>query len=332
MSVNKDTQYLSVSSRVRAMENRLVTRARLERMIDAADDAQALKVLAECGYGEITDPSPAALETALRAGQAAVFRELASILPDTRVLDVFRLKTDYHNLKVLLKSGLTGQPADRLLLTGGRYAPELLSAALTRGDLSDLAPAFRLAAERAGQLLADTRDAQLADAVLDRAYFAELSSLADLLDSELLRAYVRLAADAANLRTCVRCARLGRDAAFLSGALVEGGGVPVSALVKQAGRDPAAPFRSGALAEAAELAADLAKPGGAPMTAFERACDDALMSYFSRCRRVPFGEEVVIGYLFAREAEQTAIRTVMAGRRAGLDGEVIRQRLRTCYV
>lgn len=332
MSVRKDTQYLSVSSRVRAMENRLVTRDRLERMIDAADDAQALKVLAECGYGEITDPSPAALETALRAGQTEVLRELGSIVPDARILDVFRLKTDYHNLKVLLKSALTEQSADRLLLPGGRYAPELLSAAFAHGDLRDCAPAFRQAAEQAGQILADTRDARAADAALDRAYFAELSSLADLMDSELLRTYARLAADAANLRTCVRCARLGKDAAFLADALVEGGSVPVSTLVRTAGRDPAAPFRSGMLSEAAELAADLAKPGGAPMTAFERACDDALASCFSRCRRVPFGEEVVLGYLFAREAEQTAIRTVMAGRRAGLDGEIIRQRLRACYV
>ena len=36
MSHRKDTDYLSVSARVRAMENRLLTRDRMDRMIDAA--------------------------------------------------------------------------------------------------------------------------------------------------------------------------------------------------------------------------------------------------------------------------------------------------------
>ena len=53
------------------------------------------------------------------------------------------------------------------------------------------------------------------------------------------------------------------------------------------------------------------------------------------CRRynaLPFGEETVIAYLYAKEAELTAIRTILASRRAGLDGAAIRERLRETYV
>ncbi len=63
MSHRKDTDYLSVSARVRAMENRLLTRERMDRMIDAADDGEARKVLAECGY-----PEGGSLDQALAAG------------------------------------------------------------------------------------------------------------------------------------------------------------------------------------------------------------------------------------------------------------------------
>ena len=56
----------------------------------------------------------------------------------------------------------------------------------------------------------------------------------------------------------------------------------------------------------------------------------ALCDYPS-ARRAPFGEEVVIGYLYAKEAELTAVRTMFAGRAAKLDGEIIRQRLRNTY-
>ena len=34
------------------MENKLLTRERMDRMIEARDDAEAMKSLAECGYAE----------------------------------------------------------------------------------------------------------------------------------------------------------------------------------------------------------------------------------------------------------------------------------------
>ena len=74
------------------------------------------------------------------------------------------------------------------------------------------------------------------------------------------------------------------------------------------------------------------KPAGGPLTAFERECDNAVTRYVSDAKRVPFGEETVIAYLYAKEAELTAIRTILASRRAGLDGAAIRERLRETYV
>jgi V/A-type H+-transporting ATPase subunit C len=57
-----------------------------------------------------------------------------------------------------------------------------------------------------------------------------------------------------------------------------------------------------------------------------------LTAYLATARRIPFGEETVIGYLYAKEQELTAIRSIFAGRSAGLDGDTIRQRLRETYV
>lgn len=47
----KDTDYVTVSTRIHAMENRLLNRERIERMISAPSEDEALKVLDECGYG-----------------------------------------------------------------------------------------------------------------------------------------------------------------------------------------------------------------------------------------------------------------------------------------
>ena len=76
----------------------------------------------------------------------------------------------------------------------------------------------------------------------------------------------------------------------------------------------------------------MAQPGAGPLTDFERECDNALTAYLAAARRVPFGEQAVVGYLYAKEQELTAVRTIFAGRAAGLDGDTIRRRLRDTYV
>ncbi len=321
MSHKKDTDYLSISARVRALETRLLTRERLERMLDARDNGEALKVLAECGYGELNAADPAGLERVLSAARESLFRELEAAVPDGRMLDLFRLKYDYHNAKVLIKAKATGQQAERLLVSGGRYDPE---------QPEQWGAFFHRAVERAQERLDDTADPQQADLLLDRACFEEMGLLAKECGSDFLQGYVRLAIDAANLRSKVRCARLEKGADFLKQVLMEGGNVSVDALLRA--REVGEPFRVGPLAAAAQMADELAKPDGGALTAFERECDNALMVYQDKARRTPFGEEVVAGYLFAREAELTAIRTVMAGRMAGLSGDVIRQRLRKSYI
>jgi len=332
LSQLKDTEYLRISSRVRAMENRLMTRERLERMIDARDNGEALKILSECGYPELSSLSVGELERALSAGRTDTFRDLAGAVPDRRLVELFQLKYDYHNAKVLVKSSVSGQQPNRLLIRGGRCEPETLLEGWERKDFSAFAPAYAQALTRAALCLKESGDPQQADVLLDRACYEEMALLAKGLESAFLQDYVRLAVDAANLRSCVRCARLEKGAQFLAGVLLEGGSVPVDVLTRARGQDIAACFKSGPLQRAAEMGAKLAQPGGPPLTAFERECDNALQGYLAQCRRCPFGEQVVVGYLYAKEAELTAIRTVMAGRLAGLEGDVIRQRLRQTYI
>ncbi len=327
MSSKKDTDYLSISARIRVLETRLLTRERLERMLDARDNAEALKVLAECGYGELSVSDPAGLERALSEARETLFREISAAVPDIGVVDIFRVKYDYHNAKAVIKAEATGQDAGRLLVSGGRYEPvQLLEQPEACGE------ALRSAMEQGKQVLEETGDPQQADLVLDRAYFAELGQLAKESGSAYMQGYVRLMVDAANLRSFVRCMRLEKGTDFLSQVLLTGGSVSVFALTQCRPQDIGGLFSVGPLAAAAQLAGELAKPGAGALTELERTCDDALMAYQEKARRTPFGEEVVAGYLFARESELTAIRTVMAGRMAGLDGDQIRRRLRATYL
>ena len=327
MSHRKDTEYLSVSAWIKAIENRLLTSERMDRMIEARDDEEAMKVLTECGY-----PEAGSLDEMLAEARARTMKEVANAVPDPRLAEVFQLKYDYHNLKTILKSEAVGAEPERLMMPGGRFDPQLLLETVRRDDLAGCPDVFKGAVAEARQILAQEHDPQRADIVLDRACYAEMQTLAEELDSDFLRGYVRMLVDVANLRAAVRVSRMGRDSSFLQQVLLPGGSVSEHMLLSLRGEALGEAFRAGPLAEAAEAGGKLSQPGDAPLTAFEKACDDAVTEYLSSARRVPFGEETVIGYLYAKEQELTAIRAIFAGRAAGLDGDTIRQRLRKTYV
>ena len=331
MSYQKDLDYLTISARIHAMENRLLNTERMERMIEARELSEAAKVLTECGYGDMGQVTPGAVEETLSKAQADLYHDLSTAVGNRALLDVFRCTYDYHNAKVLVKAEALGVNQDALLMGGGRYAPQKLAEDYGREDLRGCSDIFRRGVARARETLGATGDPQLADFILDRACFEELTDLARQADSKFLEGYVALSIDVANLRSCVRAARLNKGGEFLQQVLVPGGTVPLRTLALAKGEELGNVFRSGPLAHAAALGAAVSAPGSGALTEFERECDDAVMDYLSAARRVAFGEQPIVGYLYAREAEMTAIRTILSGRMAGLDGDTIRQRLRRTY-
>lgn len=325
----KDTDYLSLSARIRVLENRLLTAERRERMIDAATDDEAVKVITECGYDQPENASAGAVDAALTKARLELFADLKKSSPQPGLVEVFEIKYDYHNAKTLLKAAAMGEEAGHLLMRGGRYPIPTVTEAVSKNAWEGLSAAFQTAVDAARDALGEN-DPQLADVILDKACYAEMAQAAHECASPFLEGYVRLSVDAANLRAAVRCARMGLEPAQLEGCLIPGGTVDVAALAKSA--DVAQSFKNTPLARAAEVGASLTAPGSGSLTEFERLCDNALTGYLAQAKRVPFGEQPVVGYLCAREAEATTVRTILALRSAGLSGDAIRERLRDSYV
>ena len=220
--------------------------------------------------------------------------------------------------------------AERLLMDAGTIpVSELQRKYADNGNWQFLPRDMAEAVGKAAALLAETGSAQRSDCLLDRACFQKLRQLAEESRCVYLQTYVRAMIDAANLRALVRAERMHMDPGFLQEVLFEGGSVTPDA-IRAGASEPAALFRSTALREAAELGEAAVKGGS--LTDFEKACDNAVLRTAAGARRVPFGVEVALGYLIAKEAEWTAVRIVMAGRLAGLSADAIRERLRDTYV
>ena len=327
----KDTDYLFISTYLHSRERDLLTEARMERMIDAPSNADAAKVLGEIGYGEFDGSSQGELGEIIAQEQEKLFQDLYRFVPDKAVVDVFKVKYDYHNLKALLKARATDVDAKQLLLDAGRVPAEEMHRAVMEGDYSALPAALRRAAEEAGEVLANTSDPQLADFLLDRAYYAEMLSAAQATGSDFLVRYVRTTIDASNLRSAVRTLRMKKGADMLRRVLVEGGTIRADSIQSAAlSGNLEDLYRTGILRQAAELGT--AAVNGGSLTPFEKACDDAVTAMVAGAKSVPFGVEAVISYLVAKEIEFTAVRIIMSGRMAGIKSDTIRERLREAYV
>lgn len=327
----KDTDYMYISTRVRCLENKLLTRERMERMLEARSNEDAAKVLSECGYEELEPLTAANLEKSLAAAREETFRELAESSPNPQLVDVFRVKYDYHNAKTLIKCAATNQDATRLLIDAGRISAQTIQDAVRQGDLSALPQALREAMETASDKLSATGDPQKCDLALDKAYYGELTELAVASRSTFLQGYVRIMIDAANLKSAVRVTRMAKTADFLATVLVDGGNVSSEAIIEalEEGRAMEDIF-PGLLQEAAALGSAIAM--GGRQTAFEKACDNALNDYLKTGQMTPFGDAVLVAYAAARENEITAARIILTGRLSGVPTESIRERLRDAYV
>ncbi len=309
----------------------MLTRERAERMLEAPSFEEAAKQLVDCGYPDMSGMDAAAIEAALAQRRAEVFQELAQLAPEKALVDLFRMKYDYHNAKVILKAEGAGVSGEHLFSGAGRIPAARLLESYLAESFVGIPTALSAAMLEAKGVLARTGNPQLADFVLDRAYFAELAVLAQQLGGEFLQGYVRVLADSANLRAAVRSLRMGRDTEFLRLALIPGGSVGPERILGAAGAGEslAALFAITPLASAAELGAEAAV--GGRLTQFELACDNAVLAYLSRAKYKGFGEEPVIAYMAALEAEITAARMILTGRLAGIAPAQIRERLRETY-
>ena len=325
-----DKDYLYLSAMLKARESNMLTRDRMERMLSGGF-VEAAKLLPDCGYEDMSALDAKGVDKALSAHRKRVFDELTRFVPEPAVVDAFRMKYDYHNAKVIVKAEGAGISGEHILSDAGRKAPRAVQDAFIEDDYRFVPAALGRALQEAKSVLARTGNPQLADFTVDQAYFAEMLKMSAELQSPFLGDYARTLIDSANLRTCVRTVRMGRDQDFLRGALIPGGSASPERLAQSAvsGDGVTAAFSAGPLREAAQLGTNAMK--GGPMTAFELACDNALTAFLTRAKTIGFGSAAVVCYLAALEGEITAVRMILTGLLSGLDPELVKERLRDTY-
>ena len=324
-----NSRYLFLTAMLRAREAGMLTPQRVERMLAAPSFAEVCAVAVECGYPDMSAMGIREIENTLSAHRREELEDVARIVPDRELADLFRLKYDYHSAKVLIKS--EGVHKELLSFEGRVEAAEFLKA-YAKNDLVMLPVTLAEAIVDAKSMLARTGNPCLADLILDRAYFAEMAELAKASRLPFAENYVKLLIDSTNLKVLVRAHMAGKRPEIVSELLFEGGGILKESIVAAADNNEEAAqlFAAAGLAEAAEKG--FAILSGGNMTEFELSLDNTVNEYLSDAVRLGFGPAVVISYLAAVENEIMALRIILTGRLMGISQESLRGRLRESYV
>lgn len=314
---------------LRARENTLLKASDMAQLA-AVKTVDALTVaLADKGIGERSGTGD--VSQALAKSHEQLWCYLNEIAPDAAIFAPFIADNDFHNLKVVLKGIIKAVDYSRILLHPDNIPVESLQNAV-REKRFDLLPDYMGdAALRAYEILTSTGDSQLSDGVLDAACMrAKLSFVnAKEFKSEFTAELIRKMVFFDNIKSAIRAAKAGKNAAFLDETLVDTGYIP-AARVRQAalgGVDE--------LLDVLPLAGKIGEGAAAAYrispSEFERYCDNCVMAAARGAKRITMGVEPVVGYMMARLYEMKNIRIIYSGVKTGQPQEKTLGKLRELY-
>lgn len=323
--------YPYAAGRVRALEGRLLTAERLNRMLDAGSAEDAFRLLRDTGYGlSAGTEDPRRYEELITAELMYTERLVDEISPDTRLTDVFLMRSDYHNAKAFLKMRQTSGDEQAALTPLGKVDNRELEEAVFKQEYTGLPEHLARAISAADAVVRLRPDPRTVDTVMDRAWYEW--ALSSVRSSRFLTGYFTAFADFHNLSSLIRARATGMTPAFFRETLLPGGTIQQAALsdaYAASGDLPLHRLDTRAYGPRCAQALQVALAGRA--WEFEKFRDNYLTRYVRSRRWEHFSIEPVVAFLLAKEAEARAIRLIMAGKLNGVPGDVLGERLRELY-
>jgi len=329
------SQYYYASARVKALENGLMNATLVNRMLEAADAAEAYKYLNDTAYraflNEVQDPRD--FEILLQKGMEEVYEMLDASTKKPGITRTMKLRNDYTNLKVLLKSEILGQVREDLLSSFGSEELSNLRQAVA-GEHTNVPALMQQAILDARAAYEESHDPQVIDLIMEKALYADLLDTVKKLREPFYMEYLVKEIDFLNVKTFLRMRRLEGSVRQFQKAFIPGGILTEEqlsrlysdtnlAVSEQLYYTPYGTFLTDAFKRYDE---------NGSITEFEKTLDDILFQQVKKAKNEPYGFPVLFGYMKAKENEMKTIRIIMVGKLNRIDPNMIKGRLRELYV
>lgn len=323
----ENVEYAFALGRIRALESRLFTTQKIARLIETKDAEDLLKSLTDTHYSQYLPSNPHLYEDIIKNKRKEVYPLMEILIIDPFLVQVLRLKYDYHNVKVFLKSKIKGEKVPDI------YEAGLLSdfGNIERKELEDIFEQERY--DKLGFGLSEGiedaissyysasggKDPRLLDICIDRSYY---TFLVNNLKNVFFATLVKIEIDLINIKTVFRLKWLNEELSLLAKALLDGGyidyheflGIFEDSVETWTRKFQATPYY--------EIIDQRGK---------EKFCDDHYLNFLRTTKYMSFGVEPVISYFYAIENELKILRMLFVGKLNGIPNELIKERLPEVY-
>lgn len=339
----KDPNFAYAVGRIRAIEKRLLDKGKFERMIESKAPEEVLKVASEAGYTESSSFSGNAVdyEVMLKEEERKLYTLLKEISAGSEVFDIFLLKNDYHNIKVILKSEFLGIEVDDSLLNTGVIPDSELKKIILDRDFDKLSQFLKDSSEHMKSSIEEvidtfnrTNDPRHIDLILDRAYFKHILDLSEKYGYSYVEDLIKIIIDMTNIKTFIRVKSLNMAIDLLKRSLIPGGIIDSSVYLESYEKGLEALLektkQTGYYNLISECINSYMQTGN--FARLEKLLDDYVIDFVKKSKYKTLGIEPLIGYMIGKENEIKNVRIVMVGKINNISNDIIRERLRETYV
>jgi V/A-type H+-transporting ATPase subunit C len=325
-----DLGYAYAVGRIRALETKLITEERFDRMAEAGGIDELLRLLGETQYADSLSRmgSPWEYEAILEDQMRETIKLMVDLSKDPALTSLFQHRYDFHNVKVALKENYGAEPLDSAYIALGTIPLERLRNAVREEEgVADLLPPLRRALEDVMDTFPETQDPKWIDILLDRAIFRTFLEVSTREKCPFLLELLQREIDLINILSFFRIRWAHGEKSFFQEAFLEGGTLSrdfMSSIFEE--NLDAVPSRFSHTSYAHVVTEGLiGLQTRESFTVLEKMKEEFLLRHIKRADLIAFGIEPLIAYLYKKEREIRSIRTIFVGLLNNVPPETIKE-------
>ncbi|HEX3021918.1 MAG TPA: V-type ATPase subunit [Lachnospiraceae bacterium] len=305
----KDTDFITASSYIRTLENRLLTKSKLENLVSINHFPDLLKGLSQgTDYNLVTVSNLEQAERILKEEWNRVCEQMLKVSPHKEVVQIMLLPYDFHTLRQSMKV-------------------ELVKSDLIK-DLPEEMKKIRLEAETLSE------SNQIKEAFLDRKMFDSMVKLSQELDSDLINEQVQMKIDFYNIKTMLRAREMKKESSFFESCYVNGGRLTKEVFLN----NYSVPFSAVTSSFANKYCNTEIQKGlegyesNHNFSDLEILLQNALINHLKKAKLISYGAEIIYAYLMAKENELRQIRLLLTCKLKNISNGILIRKLGESYV
>ena len=321
-------------ARIKILEDKLVGKERINRMIEANTVEESFRVLQDSGYGVASNANlPRDFEKMIAHEMKGLGELMNEISPDEELTDVLLMRYDYMNAKAYLKMRMGSVDNEQAVNDTGKIPARELHEMVFSHDTYGLPKHLADAIESAENQIAIDPNPTKVDNIIDKSYIKWAVETAKCKKNDFLIKLFTQWVDMNNILSLLRIRQMDADVSLLKEVILEGGvldrQIIIDAyslsdeLVSQKFRNT--PYGHHLVGEI-DKAIENKRAWG-----FERYIENLFIERAKDQKKKMFGMDPIVAFIVAKENEATAIRMVMTGKLNNLSADQIRGRLRELY-